>query len=304
MARLARLRVIEATDRSLPVARRCASRWAGGRASAPCTALGWASGMALDPAVAEFDELSRVYDTSREPLEPEVVRSVATTLQGWGVRRLLEVGVGTGRVAAPLAALGLEVTGVDASSGMLARARAKHCDRLVRGTAYRLPFADRTFDASLFVHVLHILDEPARAIREACRVSALGTAALVRPAGPGGPEPERGTRPRALVIQRLRQQGIEVPDRAAGGPPVRERRLLEEHPPQRLVVLSERDVTEPLTRELALFEQGASRWTLRLPKEALAKAVAEVRAELGDGTHTYHSVQALALWETLPERGK
>jgi len=261
--------------------------------------------MSPDRAVAEFDEISQVYDVTRDPLEPDLVRSVAATLQAWGARRLLEVGVGTGRVAGPLTALGLEVTGVDASTGMLARARAKQLSRLVRGEAYRLPFEDRAFDISLFVHVLHLLDQPVRAIAEACRVSSLGAAALVRPAGPRGEGAERRLRPRAQVLERLRAQGIEVPDpeRAAGGPPARERRLITEHPPQRLVVLSERDVTEPLARELTLFEQRASRWTLRIPREPLARAVEEVRAELGDRTHTYHSVIALALWERPPTLG-
>ncbi len=39
--------------------------------------------------------------------------------------RVLELGVGTGRLALPLAAAGLRVTGVDASAAMLARLRAK-----------------------------------------------------------------------------------------------------------------------------------------------------------------------------------
>jgi SAM-dependent methyltransferase len=42
-----------------------------------------------------------------------------------GGRRVLELGVGTGRLALPLAQRGLEVIGVDASDDMLARLRAK-----------------------------------------------------------------------------------------------------------------------------------------------------------------------------------
>jgi SAM-dependent methyltransferase len=50
------------------------------------------------------------------------VAAVAERAQG---RAVLELGVGTGRIALPLAALGVAVTGVDASSEMLDRARAK-----------------------------------------------------------------------------------------------------------------------------------------------------------------------------------
>lgn len=256
--------------------------------------------MASDPAVAAFDQISKVYDATREPMEAPLVESLRSTLGSWGIDRLLEVGVGTGRIALPLTAAGLEVTGVDASAGMLAFARSKKLDRLVRGSAYRLPFADGSFDAALFVHVLHILEEPQRALSEACRVGRVGAVAVVRPGRSGTPEPERSLRPRALVIDRLRREGVDVPDRASGGPPVRERRLLEQSPPDRLVLLSESDVTEPLADELNLFVAGASRWTLHVPAEALARAVAEVRRELGDRTWTYHRTVSLALWEHPP----
>jgi ubiquinone/menaquinone biosynthesis C-methylase UbiE len=50
------------------------------------------------------------------------VASVAARANG---RRVLELGVGTGRIALPLAALGVDITGIDASTEMLERARAK-----------------------------------------------------------------------------------------------------------------------------------------------------------------------------------
>jgi len=103
------------------------------------------------------------------------------------------------------------------------------------------------------------------------------------------------------VIERLRQDGVPLPDRAAGGPPRRERELLAQFPPDRLVVVSEDDVTEPLAEQLALFDRRASRWTLKVPPEKLARAVAEAREEVGDRTHTYHRVRALAMWERPPK---
>lgn len=57
----------------------------------------------------------------------EVVGAVdrAGTRSAGGPPRLLELGVGTGRLALPLAEAGLEVVGVDASNKMLDRLRAK-----------------------------------------------------------------------------------------------------------------------------------------------------------------------------------
>lgn len=258
--------------------------------------------MVVSPPGAEFDEIAEVYDATREPLAAPLVEALEATLRSWGARRLLEVGVGTGRVALPLTRRGFEVTGLDISRRMLVHARAKGLDRLVRGSALRLPLANHTLDAALFVHVLHVLDHPADAIAEACRVTRLGAAALVRPASAEAAEGDSGLHPRGLVVDLLRAEGVELPDRAHGGPPSAERKFLAEFPPDRLVKLSEEDVTEPVAEELTIFERRASRWTLRVPADQLARAVARARELIGDRTHTYHRVRALALWERPPVR--
>ncbi len=250
--------------------------------------------------VGAFNEISEVYDQTRDPLAPAVLEKLRATLAEWGIERILEVGVGTGRVSAPLTHLGLRMTGVDASPGMLAKARAKGLERLVRGSAYALPFPDGGFDAALFVHVLHLLDRPAAALAEACRVGRHGAVALVRPRPRRDPTADAAVRPRRRVIELLRAEGIEVPASAGGGPPVRERQLLEQMPPERLTLLHEEDVTETVAEELKLLERRASRWTLNVPAEPLARAVAQVRREVGDRTHTYHQVLSLALWTKPP----
>jgi ubiquinone/menaquinone biosynthesis C-methylase UbiE len=251
-------------------------------------------------APAAFDRISEVYDETREPLEATVVEGLAGHLRAWGVHSLLEVGVGTGRVALPMRAQGFEVTGLDASRGMLARARSKGVRRLVRGSAYRLPVADHAVDAALFVHVLHLLEDPAAALTEGCRATRIGVVGLVRPGSTAASPPEPELRPRRLVIEMLRKDGVPIPDRAGGGPPIAERRLLAEHPPDRLETLSDEEVTEPLADELTMFEKRASRWTLDVPPEAMARAVAAVRAIVGSRTRTYRRVLAVALWERAP----
>ena len=79
--------------------------------------------------------------------------------------RGLEIGVGTGRFAAPL---GVQV-GVDPSPAMLARAAARGIEA-VEGVAERLPFADASFDHALFVTALCFVETPAAALAEAHRV--------------------------------------------------------------------------------------------------------------------------------------
>jgi ubiquinone/menaquinone biosynthesis C-methylase UbiE len=242
----------------------------------------------------DFDRISSVYDATRDPLDAATLSGLVRELDGAGVRRLLEVGVGTGRVAVPLAAHGLEVTGIDVSRGMLNRARAKGLGRFALASAEHLPFAAGTFDAVLFVHVLHVLDAPERALAEAMRAARHGAWAVVHPRSGRS---EDGTSPaevRRLVREELRRAGVPVTDR--GGPAVEERRILERIPPTRLVVLSERTVTEPLSRTLDALASRAHRYTLHVPPDALDRAIAAVRARVREAHTTFRRVEALATW--------
>ncbi|MCI4324685.1 MAG: class I SAM-dependent methyltransferase [Thermoplasmata archaeon] len=255
--------------------------------------------------VDAFDQISPVYDATRAPLDEASLDSVAGSLKARGVRSILEVGVGTGRVAIPLAARGFQVTGIDASTGMLGRARSKGASRLVRGTAYALPFRGHAVDTTLFVHVLHLLDDPRAALREACRVGRLGATALVRPpnllADP--PAPELECDPRRVVAEILARDGHVVATRGATGEPGRrESKLMRSIPPDRLEVLSDRTVTEPLSERLDLLQPGSSRAFLQVPPDALRRAVDEARRQVGDRTRTRRRVEALATWAKAPER--
>lgn len=118
---------------------------------------------------AEFDGIAPVYDETRSPPTEEEVRTLATTL-GPG-RSVLEAGVGTGRFAVPLGALGFHVVGVDLSREMLRRARAKGLSALVRADVRRLPLRDADVDAAYMVHVLQLLPDPRPVLAELGRVA-------------------------------------------------------------------------------------------------------------------------------------
>jgi len=79
--------------------------------------------------------------------------------------RGLEIGVGSGRFAAPL---GVEC-GVDPSPAMLAHARARGIDG-VEGVAEALPFAAASFDHALVVTTICFVDSAAAMLSEAARV--------------------------------------------------------------------------------------------------------------------------------------
>lgn len=82
-------------------------------------------------------------------------------LQGLGV----EIGVGSGRFAAPL---GVAI-GIDPSFNMLRRARARGVVA-VAGVAEALPFADDTFDFMLMVTTICFVDDVRAMLAEAHRV--------------------------------------------------------------------------------------------------------------------------------------
>lgn len=103
---------------------------------------------------------------------------------------VLDAGMGGGRLCAELDRLGWGVTGVDASSEMvaLARERLPHLEpRLLEGRIQRLPLDDGSMDAVVATGVLEYVDDLDAALRELARVlRAGGTAALSIPA-PGAP---------------------------------------------------------------------------------------------------------------------
>lgn len=133
-----------------------------------------------EPSHHQFERLSKAYDATRSPMDPDLLASISNELSRAGVLRLLEVGVGTGRIARPLMDRGFTVLGLDASPGMLRQASAKGLQRLVRADADHLPLKGGSVDAAFFVHVLHLLDHPDRAIEEARRVGRTGAWAYVR----------------------------------------------------------------------------------------------------------------------------
>ena len=70
-----------------------------------------------------FDRIARLYDWEHDPYGGDVEVIVAFARRFGGP--VLELACGSGRLLAPLAQVGLDVTGVDSSSAMLARARAR-----------------------------------------------------------------------------------------------------------------------------------------------------------------------------------
>jgi SAM-dependent methyltransferase len=132
------------------------------------------------PGSVAFDRAADYYDRTRG-FPAGVERQAAELLcRAGGLGRdsqVLELGIGTGRIAIPLAAHVRRVVGVDIARPMLARLRSKAADARVLplvADALALPFQDASFDAVVAVHVFHLLPRWREALREAARVLAPG----------------------------------------------------------------------------------------------------------------------------------
>ncbi len=122
---------------------------------------------------SDFDARARVYDTLRPADSAWWERFAALVdlgdLRG---RRILDVGCGTGRLAAALAdEARAKVWGIDASAEMVAvtRETVPAGVGVRQGAAERLPFRDGWFDRVTMSIVIHLVDRPS-AFAEARRV--------------------------------------------------------------------------------------------------------------------------------------
>ncbi len=94
-------------------------------------------------------------------------------------KKVLEIGVGPGRLYANLAKRGLDISGVEIRKGMADEARARSLRaglpaKIVQASVYSLPFGDNTFDSIVMTFVLSEIKELNRAIEEMKRVLKKG----------------------------------------------------------------------------------------------------------------------------------
>jgi ubiquinone/menaquinone biosynthesis C-methylase UbiE len=147
------------------------------------------------PQSISFDRVADRYDETRF-YPPEVAGQIAEALIAHGHVPeggvLLEVGIGTGRIALPVLAQGVNVVGVDISPLMVGRLQEKYKVVQAEDTGHHwgqltielvdmtaLPFADAAFDAAVGVHVFHLVPEWQRALDEVLRMVKPGGAFML-----------------------------------------------------------------------------------------------------------------------------
>jgi len=128
-------------------------------------------------AAAYFAERAADWDRIRAMHAPEerVEAAILETLGRGRIHEALDLGTGTGRMLELIAPLADRAIGIDQSPAMLAIARARldqaglRNAQLRQGDIYAPPVERNAFDLVVVHQVLHFLDDPARALREAAR---------------------------------------------------------------------------------------------------------------------------------------
>lgn len=131
-----------------------------------------------------FDDLAEHFDTHRGlPIAAlrQLVAYIDELMSDQPVR-VIEPGIGTGRIALPIAADGHQVTGIDISGPMLTACQRKAdklglADRLtlVKADALDMPFAEDSFDVGVVAQLLYLIPDWAGVLDELDRI--------VRPGG-------------------------------------------------------------------------------------------------------------------------
>jgi phosphatidylethanolamine/phosphatidyl-N-methylethanolamine N-methyltransferase len=131
-----------------------------------------------------YDFHSIFYDATFGRL---VKRRIAGAINHMDIRegeRVLDLGIGTG-VSLNFYPRRARVYGVDLSGGMLREARKKIRERgmenvsVIQADALSLPFADNTFDHIFMSHVISVVSDPFKLVREAQRVARPGARIVI-----------------------------------------------------------------------------------------------------------------------------
>jgi phosphatidylethanolamine/phosphatidyl-N-methylethanolamine N-methyltransferase len=132
--------------------------------------------MQIEAVKAAYRRYAKVYDTVFGPVLQPGRKAVVEALACRPGDRVLEVGVGTG-LSLPLYSPQVKITGIDVSSEMLAKARARvardklvNVEGLLEMDAENMAFPDATFDKVVAMYVVSVVRRPAQLLAELHRV--------------------------------------------------------------------------------------------------------------------------------------
>ena len=247
----------------------------------------------------EFDVISEVYDSTREAATEAELKTVSSELRE--CRTILDVGIGTGRFAKPLSNCGFEIVGIDLSRKMMLKAKQKGVSDVILADAHNMPFRDEAFDASIIVHVLHLLPDWTGVMQEMGRVTKKKAAALLsNRLGVGSGE-----------VNIFGDSGIPLyPEfwiryaklREEMGYPIRRNRrrwqneaeIRSRLPPTKLIVVRDEVVTSSLSDIIKRFQQRSSCWNQEVPRDVHDKIIQKLFVSIENSKKSENDIKETA----------
>ncbi len=136
--------------------------------------------MELNAVKKSYARWAPIYDKTFGAITNVGRRTAVDYINTQDVVNVLEVGVGTG-LALPNYRPELNVTGIDFSEDMLAKAQSKvedlgldHVQELRQMDARNLDFSDASFDVVAAMHIISVVPEPEKVMAEMARVCKPG----------------------------------------------------------------------------------------------------------------------------------
>lgn len=127
-----------------------------------------------------FSFVAPIYDVLFSSLQNRQGSEVLHALAPLAGKKVLDLGGGTGKLAARLATADADVWVLDASPQMIKRAsRVLPAHRALLGNAEKLPFADYVFDAITMVDVFHHISRQDQALQECYRTLKPGGVLII-----------------------------------------------------------------------------------------------------------------------------
>ncbi len=126
-----------------------------------------------------YDVVGKTYDATR-CADPEVLEGFINYMHMEQGKRYLDVSCGSGNYTVALFKKGYDIMGIDISSEMLKKARAKDPSLpLLQGDAHKLPFEDNGFDGVFCIHAVHHYRDLEIVLKEMYRILAPGGKLLI-----------------------------------------------------------------------------------------------------------------------------
>lgn len=127
-----------------------------------------------------WDVLSPLYDFFETVYNGKCFKGIAEEIKKYVNKDdvVLECACGTGLLTLPMAQICKEIVATDYSDGMLKQTQKKVSGynnvRIQKASILEIPFDDNKFDVVVAANVIHLLDEPEKALAEMKRVCKPG----------------------------------------------------------------------------------------------------------------------------------